>query len=78
MSASRRERVAYMPELWAGSYGQSYEESKIPIVETFEGMPDGYVKITLPHLPTKKSTIEATEQDNSNEKDKKSANDRTE
>ena len=71
----RRERVAYIPEHWNESYGQSYEESKIPIIETFEEM-DGYVKITLPQLPHKKS-VEKTEQDNSNEKTKEETKDGT-
>ena len=51
----RRERVAFMPKIWEESYGQSYEESKVPIVETFEGVPDGYVKIPIPQFPRKKS-----------------------
>ena len=55
----RRERVAFTPKLWEESYGQSYEESQIPIIETFEGMPDDYVKITIPKKP---------EQNNSNKK----------
>ena len=50
----RRERVAYIPEHWKESYGQTYEESKFPMVETFEEI-DGYVKITLPQLPSQKS-----------------------
>ena len=54
----RRERVVFMPKTWEGSYGQSYEESKIPIVETFEGVPDGYVKIQIPPLQQKKTTKE--------------------
>ena len=68
----RRERVAFMPKLWEENYGQSYEESQIPIIETFEGMPDDYVKITIPPFPHKKH-----EQDNSNEKLKKETKDGT-
>jgi len=74
----RRERVPLMPLHWQGRYGQSYEESKIEIVKTFEGIPEGFVKITLPQLLPKKpaggkiddeiTVIEATEHDNSNEK----------
>jgi len=56
----RRERVAYMPKTWEGSYGQSYEESKIPLVETFDGVPDGYVKIPVTPLPRKKPTSSKT------------------
>ena len=51
----RRERIAYIPKIWEENYGQSYEESKIPIVDTFNETPDGYVKIVIPQLPTKKS-----------------------
>jgi hypothetical protein len=51
----RRERVAFMPKIWQESYGQSYGENQKPIVETFEGVPDGYVKISIPQLPQKKS-----------------------
>ena len=58
----RRERVAFMPKIWEENYGQSYEESQMPIIETFEGMPDDYVKITIPKFPQKKH-----EQGNSNE-----------
>ena len=52
----RFECVAYMPKIWEESYGQSYEESKIPLVGTFEDVPDGYVKIPIPQLPSKKLT----------------------
>jgi hypothetical protein len=51
----RRERVAFIPQLWEKSYGASYEESQKPIVETFEGLPEDYVKIVLPTMPHKKS-----------------------
>jgi hypothetical protein len=51
----RRERVAFIPKVWEESYGQSYEESKAPILETFEGVPDGYIKIEIPQLKSKKS-----------------------
>ena len=51
----RRERVAFMPKIWEESYGQSYEESRIPLVETFEETPDGYVKIPILQPKTKKS-----------------------
>ena len=51
----RRKRVPLMPEHWQGHYGQSYEESKNPTVTTFEGMPEGFVKIAYPQLPIKKS-----------------------
>ena len=69
----RRERVAFIPEHWTESYGQSYEESQIPIIETFEGIPDGYVKITLPSSPSKSDKVE----DNSNKKEKGDKNDGT-
>lgn len=52
----RRERIPFMPEHWQGNYGQTYEQSKIEIVKTFEGMPEGFVKITLPQMPSKKTT----------------------
>jgi len=55
---NRHERVPLTPSHWQGHYGQSYEESKTPVVTTFEGIPEGFVKITLPPLPpSKKSAI---------------------
>ena len=70
----RRERVPLMPQHWQGSYGQSYEQSKVEIVKTFEGMPEGFVKITLPQLPSKK-TLE--DKDTSNENITKTTEDGT-
>ena len=55
----RRKRVAFSPEHWQGNYGQSYDESKNQIVMTFEDVPEGFVKITIPKKP---------EQNNSNKK----------
>ena len=52
---NRHERVPLTPSHWQGNYGQSYEESKTPLLTTFEGIPEGFVKITLPPLPPKKS-----------------------
>jgi len=49
----RRKRVPYMPERWQTIYGQSYEESKKPIISTF-GEIDGFVPITIPKAPSKK------------------------
>ncbi|MDR1180808.1 MAG: hypothetical protein LBL13_02365 [Bacteroidales bacterium] len=54
---NRRERVPFTPQHWQGNYGQSYEDSKVEIIKTFEGMPEGFVKITLPQLPSRR-TIE--------------------
>ena len=68
----RRKRVPFMPEHWQGNYGQSYEESKNQIVMTFEGMPEGFVKITLPTLPFKEK-----KQGNSTEKLKEETEDGT-
>jgi hypothetical protein len=68
----RRKRVPYMPEHWKGNYGQSYEENKNPIITTFEGVPEGFVKITIPQLPSKKS-----KQNNQNEKSKDETEDGT-
>jgi hypothetical protein len=70
----RRERVPLMPQHWQGTYGQSYEESKVEIVKTFEGMPEGFVKITLPQLPSKKQTEDKV---NQNEIIKEEANNGT-
>ena len=50
----RRKRVPFMPEHWQGNYGKFYEESKNQMVMTFEGVPDGFVKITIPQLPNRK------------------------
>jgi hypothetical protein len=52
----RRERVPLVPSHWQGTYGQSYEESRIEMVKTFEGMPEGFIKIEIPQLPSKKQT----------------------
>ena len=68
----RRKRVPFMPEHWQGHYGQSYEDSKNQIVTTFEGVPEGFVKITIPQLPLKE-----TKQDNSTEKLKEATEDGT-
>jgi hypothetical protein len=54
---NRHERVPLTPSHWQGNYGQSYEESKIPLLTTFEGIPEGFVKITLPPLPAKKKAV---------------------
>ncbi|MDR1882291.1 MAG: hypothetical protein LBR26_05860 [Prevotella sp.] len=64
----RRERVPLTPQHWQGSYGQSYEQSKVEIVKTFEGVPEGFVKITLPQLPLKKPVGDKVES-NENRKD---------
>lgn len=71
---NRRERVPFTPQHWQGNYGQSYEDSKVEIVKTFEGMPEGFVKITLPQLPFKKRPDDKVE---SNESMKEDANDGT-
>jgi len=68
----RRKRVPFMPEHWQGNYGQPYDECKSQIVTTFEGMPEGFVKITFPQLPFKE-----TKQDNSNEKIKEDTENET-
>jgi len=52
---NRRIREPLMPKHWQGHYGQSYEESRMEVVKTFEGVPEGFVKITLPQIPAKKS-----------------------
>lgn len=62
----RRERVPLMPLHWQGHYGQSYEESKVELVKTFEGVPEGFVKITLPQLPSRKSAEDKNEINESN------------
>jgi hypothetical protein len=65
----RHKRVPYEPEHWQGHYGQSYEESKEPIITTFEGM-EGFVEIKIPQLSSKKPTNnKVNEQNNSSEKD---------
>ena len=50
----RRKRVPFMPEHWQGNYGQSYEESQKQLITTFDGVPEGFVKITIPQLPLRK------------------------
>ena len=68
----RRKRVPFTPEHWQGHYGQSYEESQNQIITTFEGAPEGFVKITLPQLSSK-----GTKQDNSSGKLKEETKDGT-
>ena len=58
----RRKRVAHEPRHWQGNYGQSYEESKNQIVTTFEGVPEDFVRITLPKLPYKEKKNEKSEE----------------
>ena len=62
----RRTRVPFMPEHWQGNYGMLYEDSKQQMVMTFEDVPEGFVKITIP-----KKTKQ--DKDNSNEKTKEEA-----
>ncbi len=57
----RRKRIPLIPERWQGHYGLSYEESQVEVVKTFEGVPEGFVKITLPQMPTKKPAAVAAE-----------------
>ena len=38
-----------------------FEENKVEIVKTFEGVPEGFVKITLPELPSKKMVEDKVE-----------------
>jgi hypothetical protein len=57
----RRRRIPLIPEHWQGHYGQSYEESRVEIVKTFEGVPEGFVKITLPQMPVKKLAADRLE-----------------
>ena len=52
--SNRRKRVPFMPEHWQGNYGQSYEENQKQIITTFEDVPEGFVKITIPQLPHRK------------------------
>lgn len=63
----RRKRVPLMPAHWQGHYGQSYEESKVEVVKTFEGVPEGFVKITLPQAPAKKPVDIAESNENTNQ-----------
>lgn len=72
----RRKRIPLIPERWQGRYGPSYEESQVEVVKTFEGVPEGFVKITLPQMPAKKPAAtgikieaEATQPDNEEIKD---------
>jgi hypothetical protein len=68
----RRRRVPFMPEHWQGNYGQSYEESKNQIVSTFEGVPEGFVKITIPQLQSsKKEPNNSTDKPNKKMKNEK-------
>jgi len=57
---NRHERVPhirhhFMPKHWEGHFGQSYEESKKPLIDIFDGM-DGFVKVTFPKAASKKRT----------------------
>jgi hypothetical protein len=53
-NSKRRKRVPFPPEHWQGNYGLAYEVHKKQIVTTFEGVPEGFVKITIPQLPLRK------------------------
>lgn len=64
----RRRRVAFSPQLWEENYGQSYDELQAPKAEFFDDVPDGYVQIVLPKLPTKKAVNKAAESENTIEK----------
>ncbi len=68
----RRKRVPFMPKHWQGNYGQSYEESKNQVITTFEGAPEGFVKITIPQLPRR-----GTKQDDLNDNSKEITEDGT-
>lgn len=56
----RRKRVAFYPIRWQTDYGQPYEESKKPIVSTFDEM-DGYLQIRIPQLSSKKSITKTSD-----------------
>jgi hypothetical protein len=56
-----------MPSHWRDNYGPSYEESTIGVVKTFEGMPEGFVQITLPQFPPKKQAEEVEQKEISEE-----------
>ena len=62
----RRNRIPTMPQHWDGNYGQSYEDSKIKVVETFEGMPEDFVKISIQKPSSKKTTIDMPDLFNNN------------
>lgn len=57
----RRQRVPLMPLHWQGNYGQTYEQSQAEVVKTFEGIPEGFVKIKLPQASSKKTTADIFE-----------------
>jgi hypothetical protein len=57
----RRERIPFIPEHWKDNFGQLYEDRKNLILETFDGVPDGYIKITLPKKPNKKTADDKIE-----------------
>ena len=59
----RRQRIPLQPEHWQGHYGDAYNESQDPIVKTFEGVPEGFVKITLPPVPARMPAVEKVETD---------------
>ncbi|MCL2860954.1 MAG: hypothetical protein FWE22_00865 [Firmicutes bacterium] len=52
---NRYERVPFMPSHWENNYGDAYEKSLEPLVKTFEDIPEGFVKIVLPPISSKKS-----------------------
>lgn len=58
-----RERIPLTPSNWQGHYGETYENSRVEIVKTFEGVPEGFVKITLPKIPSKKTAENKTKPD---------------
>lgn len=71
---NRRKRVPYSPKHWEGHYGPSYEDSRMEVVKTFEGVPEGFVKITLPSTPSKKPAEDKAEPNESNKEDTTNGN----
>jgi len=59
---NRHERVPLIPFHWQGRFGKSYEESKKQMITTFEGAPEGFVKIEFPEMPSKKSISDMFEE----------------
>jgi len=60
----RRERIPLQPEHWQGHYGETFDENQKVMVQTFEGVPEGFVKITLPPAPAKKPVTDKVEDNN--------------
>jgi hypothetical protein len=68
---NRYQRVPLAPAHYQGRYGDLYEERKEKKIETFEDIPEGFIRITIPSSTSKKSKADITKESKSNSDQKK-------